>query len=259
MKLLTDLYNYRELLKTNVKKEIRGKYKGSILGVLWSFFNPLLSVAVYAIVFPYIMHNENPNYLEFLVVGIIPWTFFTTTLSQGITSISANAGIIKKVYFPREVLPISVALSGFINFFISCIIILAFCIYGGLGVSWHILFVPIIALVQLFLSLGLILGLSAINIYVKDTEYIIPFIINLLFYGTPILFPASIFSEQKLITTLMNINPLTHIINAYRDVFMEHQIPELANMMYVIILSAVIFIIGLTIFRKLEKGFAEEV
>ena len=99
MRLFNDLYAYRELLKTNVKKEIRGRYKGSFLGVLWSFINPLLQVLVYAIVFPYIMRNTVDNYLIFLVVGIIPWTFFTTCINQGIASIRANAGIIKKVYF----------------------------------------------------------------------------------------------------------------------------------------------------------------
>ena len=122
MKLIKDLYQYRELLKSNIKKEIRGKYKGSFLGVLWSFISPLLSVAVYAIVFPYLFRNTVDHYLQFLVVGIIPWTFFTTTVSQGIMSIRVNGGIIKKVYFPREILPISVATSGLINFFISSLI-----------------------------------------------------------------------------------------------------------------------------------------
>ena len=111
MKLIHDLYNYRELLKSNVKKEIRGKYKGSFLGILWSFINPLLQTIVYTIVFSIIMKNSMDNYLIFVVTGIIPWNFFLTTMIQGITTIKSNAGIIKKVYFPREILPISVVLS----------------------------------------------------------------------------------------------------------------------------------------------------
>src|SRR5574344_2114354 len=110
------LYNYRELLKTNVKKDIRGKYKGSFLCVLWSFINPLLMVLVYAIVFPYIMRVQQENYLIFLIVAIIPWTFFTTVISQGTISILSNAGVIQKVYFPREIVPISVATSALVNF-----------------------------------------------------------------------------------------------------------------------------------------------
>ena len=126
MQLINNLYNYRELLKSNVKKEIRGKYKGSILGILWSFVNPLLMVLVYAIVFPYIMRVKTDNYLVYLITAIIPWNYFTTAINQGMITVRMNAGIIKKVYFPREILPISVVSSGLVNFFISCIIILIF-------------------------------------------------------------------------------------------------------------------------------------
>ncbi|MFR6124070.1 ABC transporter permease [Faecalibacillus intestinalis] len=138
-------------MKSNVKKEIRGKYKGSFLGVLWSFINPLLQTIVYTIVFSIIMKNDMDNYLIFVVTGIIPWNFFLTTMVQGMTTIKANAGIIKKVYFPREILPISVVLSGLVNFFISCLIIIVFCIFGGVGISWHIVLVPLIAVIQFYL------------------------------------------------------------------------------------------------------------
>ena len=257
MKLLKNLYQYRELLKSNVKKEIRGKYKGSFLGVLWSFVNPLLQVLVYAIVFPYIMRVKTDNYLVFLIIGIIPWTFFTYVLNQGMITVRMNSGIIKKVYFPREILPISVATSGLVNFSISCIIILLFCIFGGVGISWHLVFLPLIAIFQYILQLGLTLGLCAINIYIKDTEYIVQFFINMLFYGTPILYAASLFPER--IRWVLYLNPMAQIINAYRDIFLYHQIPDLFGLLYMAGISIVLFIIGLAIFRKLEKGFAEEV
>ncbi len=257
MQLVKNLYNYRELLKSNVKKEIRGKYKGSFLGVLWSFLNPLLQVAVYAIVFPYIMRIKTDNYLQYLIIGIIPWTFFTTVINQGMIVVRMNAGIIKKVYFPREILPISVALSGLVNFFISCIIILLFCIFGGIGVSWHLILLPVIAIIQFFLTLGIVFALSAINIYIKDTEYIVQFIINMLFYATPILYPATLFPEK--IRWILYLNPMTELIDSYRNIFMYHQLPELKFLVYLIGVTIVIFFIGLAIFRKLEKGFAEEV
>lgn len=257
MSLIKNLYNYRELLKSNVKKEIRGKYKGSFLGVLWSFVNPLLTVLVYAIVFPYIMRVKTENYLIFLIIGIIPWTFFTTVINQGMITVRMNEGIIKKVYFPREILPISVALSGLVNFFISCIIILIFCIFGGVGITWHIVLLPIIALIQFILSLGLILGLSAINIYIKDTEYIVQFFINMLFYATPILYQSTLFPEK--IRWVLYLNPMTQIIDAYRNIFLYHQLPNIMGVLYVTIVSIIIFAIGLLIFRKLEKGFAEQV
>ena len=256
MRLINNLKQYSELLKTNVKKEIRGKYKGSFLGILWSFLNPLLMVAVYAIVFPYIMRIKTDNYLQFLICGFIPWNFFTVAINQGIISVRTNAGIIKKVYFPREILPISVAASGLVNFFISSLIILVFCFFGGLGISWHIILLPFIAVLQFFITLGLIFAFSAINVYVKDTEYIIQFFINMAFYATPILYPTSMFKSMEWI---LYLNPFTHFIEAYRDIFMYHQLPSIVSFIFMMIISLIVFYVGLIIFRKLEKGFAEEI
>ena len=255
--LFKNLYNYRELLKSNIKKEIRGKYKGSFLGVLWSFINPLLQVAVYAIVFPYIMRIKQDHYLQYLIIGIIPWRFFTTVINQGMITVRMNAGIIKKVYFPREILPISVALSGLVNFFISCIIIILFCIFGGLGISWHIVLLPVAAIIQFFFTLGLVFAFSAINIYIKDVEYIVQFIINMLFYGTPILYSVELFPEK--LRWLLYANPLTEMIEFYRDIFMYHQLPGMKSILYLVGITLIILFVGLAIFRKLERGFAEEV
>ena len=144
--MLKELYEYRELLLTNTKKAIRGKYKASFLGILWSFINPLLQILVYAILFPYLMRNTVDNYLVYLVTGIIPWTFFTTVILDCVSCIKNNAGLIKKVYFPRIILPLSCTLSALFNFFVSCIIIVVFCLVWGVGISWLIVFVPLIAL-----------------------------------------------------------------------------------------------------------------
>ena len=257
MNFFKELYHYRELLKTNVKKDIRGKYKGSFLGILWSFINPLLQVLVYALVFPYIMKVETENYLIFLICGIIPWTWFITSISQGTTSITNNANLIKKVYFPREILPISVVTSGLVNFLISCLIILIFVIFGGLGITWHLVFLPFIIIVQYLFTLALIFVLSAVNVYVKDVEYIVAFIINMLFYATPILYTTEMFSGP--ILWLFRLNPLAHLINAYRDVFYVHHIPNLASLAVLFGVCIILIVVGYFIFKKLEKRFAEEV
>ena len=257
MNFFKELYHYRELLKTNVKKDIRGKYKGSFLGILWSFINPLLQVLVYALVFPYIMKVETENYLIFLICGIIPWTWFVTSISQGTTSITNNANLIKKVYFPREILPISVVTSGLINFLISCLIILIFVLLGGLGITWHLIFLPFIIIIQYLFTLALIFVLSAINVYVKDVEYIVSFIINMLFYATPILYTTEMFSGP--ILWIFRLNPLAHLINAYRDVFYVHHIPNLVNLGILLGVSILLVVICYIIFKKLEKRFAEEI
>ena len=115
MKIFKELYNYRELLKTNIKKEIRGKYKGSWLGILWTFLNPLLMLTVYAIVFPYILRVKVENYTIFMIVALIPWNFFTTAIQSGTGCVVANGNILKKVYFPREIIPISISISQLIS------------------------------------------------------------------------------------------------------------------------------------------------
>ena len=258
MKVFKELYNYRELLKTNVKKEIRGKYKASFLGVLWSFINPLLMVLVYAIVFPYIMRVQTENYLIFLICGVIPWNWFTNVISQGTTCITNNANLIKKVYFPREVLPISTVTAGLINFLISCIIIVIFVLLGGCGLSWRILLLPFIALIQYIFSLAVVFLVSAINVYVRDVEYMVIFIINMLFYATPILYSSSMFDKGWFIW-VFRFNPFAHLINAYRDIFYVHEIPNVVNLLILLGVSIIALIIGYMIFKKLEKRFAEEV
>ncbi len=261
MKLFKDLYQYRELLKSNVKKEIRGKYKGSFLGILWSFVSPLLMTLVYAIVFPFLMRGAGyEHYTTFLIIGILPWTWFTTSIAQGTFVILGNAGIIKKVYFPREILPISVVTSGLINFLISCIVMILFIIFSGIGFSINILFLPLVILAQYLFTLGIIFITSAINVYVRDLEYIINFIIQMLFYGTPILYSVDMFANApKVISTLININPMGVIITSYRDILYWKNIPHINSLLVVIIGSLLLCLFGLMIFRKLSKGFAEEV
>lgn len=257
MSVFKELYQYRELLKTNVKKDIRGKYKASFLGVLWSFINPLLQVLVYAIVFPYIMKVQTENYLVFLICGIIPWTWFTSSIAGGAGCITNNSNLIKKVYFPREILPISVVTSGMINFLISCIIIAIFVIGGGLGLSWHLVFLPLVVLVQYIISLAFAFIVSAINVYIRDTEYAVAFILNLAFYATPVLYSYEMFNGSALIW-LFRLNPMAHLINAYRDIFYVHQIPNITNLLLLLLMGIILLAVNYKIFKKLEKRFAEE-
>lgn len=261
MKLFKDLYNYRELLKSNVKKEIRGKYKGSFLGILWSFVSPLLMTLVYAIVFPFLMRGAGyEHYTTFLIIGILPWTWFTTNIAQGTFTIIGNGPIIKKVYFPREILPISIVTSGLVNFLISCIIMILFVLFSGIDFSINILFLPLVILAQYLLTLGIIFITSAINVYIRDLEYIINFIIQMLFYGTPILYSVDMFTNAPaVIKTLININPMGIIITSYREILYWKNTPNINNLLIVISCSLLLCILGLAVFRKLSKGFAEEV
>ena len=257
MKLVKDLDNYREFLKSNVKKDIRGKYKGSFLGVLWSFINPLLSVLVYAIVFRYIMKVKVENYLIYLITGIIPWTFFTSSINMGMISVLSNANMIKKVYFPRIILPISSVTSCLVNFLISCIIILLFCIGSGVGISINLLWFPLVAIIQCLMLLGFTFILSSIEMYMRDIEHIVNFILSMAFYVTPILYTPDIFPNN--LAWVLKLNPMAYLVNAYRSVFFYQEMPDIMGLVVVSIFSIVIFSVGYFIFEKLQKGFAEEV
>ena len=257
MKLIQDLKNYREFLKSNVKKDIRGKYKGSFLGVLWSFINPLLSVLVYAIVFPYIMRIKVENYLIYLITGIIPWTFFTSSINMGIISVLSNANMIKKVYFPRIILPISTVTSCLVNFLISCVIILLFCIGSGIGLGVNLLWLPLVVVIQYVMLLGFSFILSSIEMYMRDIEHIVNFILSMAFYVTPILYTPDIFPEN--LSWVLKINPMAYLVNAYRSIFFYKEMPDMLGLGIVGIFSVVIFVVGYFIFEKLQKGFAEEV
>lgn len=254
--MLKELYNYRQLLKSNVRKEIRGKYKGSFLGVLWSFVNPLLTTLVYAIVFPFILKGGQEHYTTFIVIAILPWSFFTTVIAQGTNTILMNGGIIKKVYFPREILPLSIAVSALINFLISCIIIFIFLIFSGIGFSIYIIFLPLVIITQFVLSLGIIMITSSIDVYIRDLEYIINFFISMLFYATPVLYSLEMFPKK--IQFILRLNPMTTIIESYRKIFFYQTMPNLLGLLIVFLFSIIVLLIGCAIFKKLEKGFAEE-
>lgn len=256
MEVFKNIYKYRELLKTNVKKEIRGKYKNSVLGILWSFLNPLLQIVVYTLVFQVILKNPKPHYIVFLCSGLIPWNFFSIALSRGAFTFIENGNIIKKVYFPREIIPISVVTSEAVNFIISTIIILGFAMAEGIGISKYFAFYPLILIIQYIFTLGVTLVVSAITVYVRDLQHLIGVALQLLFYATPIVFAADAIPDSM--QWIIKINPMSYIINGYRDIFYNQTMPDLGLLGIMLLVAIVLCIIGYLIFSKLQKGFAEQ-
>lgn len=256
MKVFTELYNYRELLKTNIKKEIRGKYKGSWLGILWTFLNPLLMLAVYALVFPYILRVNVDNYTIFMIVALIPWNFFTTAVQTGTGSVVANGNILKKVYFPREIIPISTTTSQLVNFLITCLIMVAFILFSGVGFSIHILLFPLLVLIQYILTLGITFVLSALTVFAQDVSHFVSVIIMLGFYATPIVYQASMLPEKFQI--FLKINPMAQLVEAYRSILYYHQMPDMFMLTVWGIGSIIVLVLGYLIFKKLERSFVEE-
>lgn len=258
MKIFKDLYNYRELLKTSVKKDIGGKYKHSFLGVLWSFINPLLQILVYALIFPLVMKNGGSykDYTVFMVCGLIPWAYFTTVINRASFIMIENGNILKKVYFPRSILPLSLVTSETINFLVSCIIILVFIVIKGFGISKFILFFPLVLLIQYVLLLGIALIFSAVTVYMRDIQHFIGVVLQLLFYATPIVYSIDTIPEN--FRWILKWNPMTYIIEGYRAIFYNQTMPDLKSFGVLGIISIIILIVGYLLFNKLQKRFAEE-
>ena len=256
MKFFKALYDYRELLKTSISKDVRGKYKNSVLGILWSFLNPLLQIAVYAIVFPLIMKSNLPNYTVFLCCGLIPWNFFSAAISRTSFTMVENGNLIKKVYFPREILPISVVTSEAINFIISTIIILAFVFGYGMGLSKFLIFYPLVLLVQYVLLIGISFIVSSVTVYFRDLQHFIGIALQLLFYATPIVYAPNTIPEN--FQWILKFNPMTYVINGYRDIFYYKQMPDLSSMAIVLVIGIIVCLLGYFIFSKLQRRFAEE-
>lgn len=256
MNIVKDLYNYRELLKTNIKKDVGGKYKHSFLGVLWSFISPLLQIAVYAFVFQIILKSNIENYTVYLCCGLIPWQYFSAVVLRGAASIIDNGNIIKKVYFPREILPISLVTSEGVNFLISTIIILGFVIFGGVGLSINILWYFVILAIQYIVSIGMAFIVSSLSVYFRDLLHLLGIIIQLLFYATPIVYASS--SVPEGFQWIIKINPMSYLIEAYRNIFYYKVPPDFQGLLIVLAMGIVLCIVGYMIFKKLERRFAEE-
>lgn len=256
MKIAKDIYNYRELLKTNIKKDVGGKYKNSFLGVLWSFINPLLQIAVYALVFQVILRSNIENYAVYLCCALIPWQYFSNVVIRGAAVVIDNGNILKKVYFPREILPISLVTSEGVNFLISTLIILGFVLVSGIGLSVNVLWYFLIIIIQYIVSIGVSLIVSSLSVYFRDLLHLLGVVMQLLFYATPIVY--SINDVPPGFQWLLKLNPMTYLIDGYRAIFYQKVMPDFSSLGRALIMGIILCVVGYVIFRKLEKGFAEQ-
>ncbi len=255
--IIKDIYNYREMIVSLVRKDLRGRYKGSVLGFLWTFVNPLLQLIVYSIVFSIIVKMGIDNFSMFLFVALVPWIFFSSCITSGSTVILQQQDLVKKIFFPREVLPVAYVTSSFINMLFSFIVIFVAIIVTNHGINpAALLFLPLIMLIEYILALGFSFVASAITVYFRDLEHILNNLSMAWMYLTPILYTQEMVPEQY--KPLFNLNPMTPIIIAYRDILFYKRIPSLNTLIGASITGVVSLILGFILFNKLKKGFAEE-
>ncbi len=257
MKRIKEIYNYREMINGLVRKDLRGRYKGSVLGFGWTFVNPLLQLIVYTMVFSVIMRAGIENYYVFLFVALVPWIFFAAAITGGSSSVLASGDMVKKIYFPREVLPIAYVTSAFVNMVLSFVVVLLVLLVTGYGINFvALLFMPIIMLVEYLLALGIALISSACTVYLRDLEYILGIIAMAWQFLTPVMYSSDMVPEALL--PIWNLNPMKAVIEAYRQILYFKQIPELSTLLTATVLGVAFLVIGYIVFDKLQKGFAEE-
>ena len=272
---LGNIWLFRELLVSLVRKELRIKYKNSVLGFVWSLLNPALYLVIYYIVFQKILKNNVPLFAIFLLCGLLVWNFFSNALSSATTTIINNAGIVKKVAFPREILALASVGAAFVFFLLQAIVLvlalLVFQVAPALSYLWLIPF----SLVALVLFAGaLAVALSAINVYLRDTQHLLELVLLAWFWATPIVYPfqeLGVRLSQKHLLWLYFVNPVTVIVLTFQRalyaILGDASGPILPNysplwyavqILIVIVVSIILFIGALALFGRLEGNFAEE-
>ena len=244
----------KDLTVALVVKELKSKYKSATFGFLWILINPLLQMIVLTIVFSIFLKINIKNYPLFVFSGLLPWMFFSLSLQSGTSSLIANRDLIKKLNFPRELLPISSVLAH-LSTFILAIALLTLFVVILFGISFHFLFlIPIIALMTL-LAIGITLLLSSFDIYYRDVSFILQSALLVWFYITPILYPTALVPEFFL--ALYNLNPMVGIITAFQSIFLKTNIADWAALTISVFETMILLLVGFFVFKKRSKYFAD--
>lgn len=265
---IRELLLYRELLFNLVGRELKVKYKRSILGFLWSFINPLLTMLVFTFVFSMVLRIAPPvnreglaSFPMLLLCALLPWNFFSASVGSGVGSIVMNSNLIRKVYFPKEVLPVSLALANLVNLFFEMSVLAVFLLVLGFNYVLYWPWLIIILLLLSVLTIGFALLFAVLNVYFRDVEHFVGIILMVWFYATPIIYPFSYIEQSGIphLGTILKINPMTDLVLALRDVLYFGQSPDLVLLAYVALASVSVFAFSYWLFKRFEDNFAEEV
>jgi ABC-type polysaccharide/polyol phosphate export permease len=260
---LRQLYRYRSLIRGLTARELKARYRGSVLGFFWSFVNPLLLLSIYTFVFKVVLPNTHPKELEpfalFMFCGILPWSWFSSSLLESSGSLIAGGNLIKKVLFPAEVLPITAVLANLMHFCFALPILAGFLIYYRTPVApVDLLWLPVIIVVQLLFTTGLALFLSALTVHFRDVRDLLANLLTLWFFATPIIYPES-FAPAR-VRPLLNLNPFTHLAVAYQEVlFVNGPFTQWTRLLAMAVVSVITFFVGYFVFDRLRDTLAEAV
>ena len=260
---LVRLLRHRSLIQTLVARELKARYRGSVLGFFWSFINPLLLLLVYWFVFSVVLPGIRPIDIEpyalFMFCGLLPWTWFSSSVLEASNVIIAGGNLIKKVLFPAEVLPVVTVLANMIHFLLGLPIIAAALVYFAVPVRpLELLWLPVVVLVQLFLTLGLALIVSSLTVHFRDLKDILGNLMTFWFFATPIIYPMSLAPPSGKV--LLDLNPFTHLVISYQEIlFYDGPFGHWKWLLALGGVSIVLFLLGYFLFDRLRDSFAEEV
>ncbi len=248
---------YHELLSELTIREIKQRYKQSILGYAWVILNPFFQMVVMAFVFSIVMRIPNLGvpYSIFLYAGLLPWTLFANSVTSSVNVLVANAGLITKIYFPREIFVVSTILAKIVDFLLASTVFIAFLIYYQTPITWNILWIFPIFIIQQLFTYGLSLLLAAANLFYRDIQYLFGLVILVWMYLTPVIYTTELFPDRY--RWIFQINPMAVIINAYRQVILAGGMPNLRSLALALLLSIVLLAVSFKIFKKLEGIFAD--
>lgn len=254
---IVELFNYRALIEILVIRELKARYRGTVLGFLWSFVNPIVLMSIYVLVFSIYFRFEMEHYAVFLLCGILAWQWFTSSLNEGMQSLIANGGLIKKVYLPSEIFPMVSIIANMIHYVLSIPVLLSFMLLFGIMPTWTLIYLPIVLLVQFLLTYGLTLFLSAWVVQFRDLTYILPNLLMIFFFLTPILYPITQIPEEY--RSYVYMNPLTHLFEIHRAVLFHRQPPPSESVLSLLVLGLALVGAGLAYFDSRKDLFAESV
>jgi lipopolysaccharide transport system permease protein len=253
---LKELWAYRDLFWVLTARDIKVRYKQTVLGAAWAIIQPVSMMVVFSIVFGKFakIPSEGFPYPVFVYAGLLPWTFFANAFTRSGYSVVGSAQLVSKVYFPRLIIPISSLGAGLVDLFISSLILLLIMLFFGVAFSFNLLVAPLLLLLVVFIALGVGTLISALNVAYRDFGYLTPFLIQLWMFATPVVYPASLVPERW--QWLLYLNPMTGIIEGFRSAFLGQPF-NLTAIAVSLVMAIVLFLIGVFYFEKVERRFAD--
>jgi lipopolysaccharide transport system permease protein len=257
--MFAELAEYRELLLQLARRDLTVRYKQTVMGFAWALFVPVLHTAIFTVIFTRATTIDTGGvpYPIFAYSGLLPWVFFATSLRFAIVSLTANTNLVTKVYFPREMFPFAAVLVAFVDFAVGATVLVALMIYYGVEPSWTLLFIPVVLVVQVLFTLGLSLLLSMANLFYRDVKYVFEVLLTVWMFATSVVYPIGLIGGT--LGRVLQLNPMSTIIDSYRDVIIRGVLPPAAPFAAVAVLAVATLAIGWMSFHRAEFRFAENI